>query len=75
MLSSIYSGIKTLVDICKCNNKDCSLSKSCFRFLAEDSLYQSYYMGVKCDESGNCDVYWPVNDLEELQQLNRIWKE
>lgn len=64
-----------MVDICKCNNKECPLRETCFRFLAEDSLYQSYFIGVTCDETEKCDMYWPVKDQEELKQLNRIWKE
>lgn len=58
-------------DITKCCNKECPLRDTCFRFLAEDSLYQSYADFKQED----CDWYWPVKDQEELKQLNRIWKD
>ena len=64
-----------MVDITKCNNKECPLHSSCYRFLAEDSLYQSYYVGVIPDETGECDVYWPVKDQEEVKQLNKYWRD
>lgn len=61
----------SVVDITKCSNKDCPLRDTCFRFLAEDSLYQSYYVDLKHED---CDVYWPVKNQEELKQLNKIWR-
>lgn len=63
---------KSLVaDITKCYNKECPLRDTCFRFLAEDSLYQSYADFKQED----CDWYWPVKDQEELKQLNKIWRD
>ena len=63
---------KSLVaDITKCYNKECPLRDTCFRFLAEDSLYQSYADFKQED----CDHYWPVKDQEELKQLNKIWRD
>ena len=65
----------SVADITKCSNKECPLRESCFRFLAEDSLYQSYCVGVMPDETGKCYMYWPVKDQEELKRLNIVWKE
>ena len=61
----------SVADITKCSDKDCPLRDTCFRFLAEDSLYQSYYVDLKHED---CDVYWPVKDQEELKQLNKLWR-
>ena len=62
-----------MTDICKCNRSDCPLSKSCFRFLAEDSAYQAYFIIDKVPE--NCKEYWPVKDEEELKKYNEYWKD
>ena len=62
-----------MADICKCNREDCPLSKTCFRFLAEASSYQAYFVMEKVPE--NCTAYWPVKDQEELDKYNRYWKD
>ena len=60
-----------MADICKCYNKECPLKESCFRFLAEDSHYQTYAEF----KHENCEDYWHVKDKEELKQLNFRWRD
>lgn len=62
-----------MADIAKCSLKECPLSKSCFRFLAEASDYQTYFIIDKVPE--NCSSYWPVKDEEELKRLNNYWRD
>ena len=63
----------SVADICKCSRSDCPLSKSCFRFLAEASDYQAYFIIEELPE--NCTEYWEVKDEEHLKELNRIWRD
>ena len=58
-------------DISKCNGKKCPLKHKCWRYLAPtDPLRQSYVMlPPEQKESGKCDIYWPVNELEKAVLL------
>ena len=62
-----------MTDICKCSAKECPLSSTCFRYLAEASEYQSYFIIEKPNK--DCEHYWPVKDDEELKQLNFQWRD
>jgi hypothetical protein len=31
---------------------------------------QSYFIGLKPDEEGKCDYYWPLEDMERLNTIN-----
>lgn len=65
-----------MVDIAKCNNKNCAIRYSCFRFLATPSEYQSYLLIDKEVETLEaCASYWPCKTQEELNKLNRAWRD
>lgn len=52
---------------------ECPLSKSCFRFLAEASEYQAYFVITEVPKE--CSEYWPVKDGEELKKYNEFWRD
>ena len=47
-----------MVDITKCTGTDCPLKDSCYRFTAQGSTYQSYFMQVPYKD-GKCEHYYP----------------
>lgn len=57
-------------DISMCQNKECPLSKTCYRFLAEPDPYWQAYAGFQPDKNGKCEGYWPVNSKSQLKRLN-----
>lgn len=46
-------------DITKCNNEECPLKESCYRFTAPTEKYQSY---ANFPYDDNCDYYWNANN-------------
>lgn len=62
-----------MVDIAKCNNRDCKKRFTCFRYLADaDDYYQSYIEPNYTKD--NCDMYWRVRNKRELMYMNRVNK-
>jgi len=51
-------------DITKCEDKDCPLKESCYRFTAKPSEYrQSYFVETPYNkETKECDYYWDNKD-------------
>jgi hypothetical protein len=47
-------------DITKCKGEGCNKKRSCYRFLAPASEYQSYFMESPVKEDGTCSQYWEV---------------
>jgi hypothetical protein len=47
-------------DITKCRAEGCKKKRSCYRFLAPASEYQSYFMHPPVKEDGTCNQYWEV---------------
>lgn len=45
-----------MVDVEKCNNKECPKRKSCYRFTSAESMNQSWGE-YKPDKDGKCDGY------------------
>lgn len=47
-----------MADITKCEDKDCPMKESCYRFTAKaKDFWQSYFM--ESPRKGNeCDMYW-----------------
>ena len=43
--------------ITKCKGINCPLKESCYRFLAMESLRQSYFTDVPFKD-GKCEYYW-----------------
>lgn len=52
VLDRFHEGGKTMADITKCNNEECKLKEKCYRYLAESSRFQSYFVNPKedCEE-------------------------
>ena len=44
-------------DISMCNNKECLISKSCYRFSCEPNPYGQTYSDFKPDSDGDCEFY------------------
>lgn len=62
-----------MVDIAKCNRRDCGKRKSCFRYIADsDDFGQSYILIDDIDVENGCDHYWKVKDKYELAYLNKV---
>lgn len=51
-------------DISKCENQNCTLKESCYRYTSEPSLYQSYGF-FEQDKEGNCNYYWKNKEVVE----------
>lgn len=66
-----------MVDICMCQNEDCPLKDSCYRYRAKASEYQTFYIvGDKMKKDAQerkCTSYWEVKSDEEVEKLNRYW--
>jgi hypothetical protein len=63
-----------MADITMCQNEDCPVKDTCFRYLATPSQYQSFYVFDK-DTKEPCDWYWECTDDKELEQFNRMWRD
>ena len=48
-----------MADITKCKGTNCPLKESCYRFLAMESLRQSYFTDVPFKD-GKCEHYWKI---------------
>jgi len=46
-------------DISKCNNQNCTLRKTCYRFTAYANKHWQAYGAFK-QVDGKCDYYWEV---------------
>jgi hypothetical protein len=57
-------------DITMCQNKECRLNKTCYRFLALPSEVQSY-AGFEYNKINNrCEYFWDVT-LKEMEKCRR----
>lgn len=55
-------------DIAMCDNKDCPLRESCYRFTATPSKYMQTYADFEFttkDDTTECEYYWPVKPIKE----------
>jgi predicted amidophosphoribosyltransferase len=64
-----------MADITMCDNEECPLKMSCFRYRAKPSPYwQPYYVINESSPVGDeCIYQWIFKDEEELDKLNRMW--
>lgn len=53
-----------MADITMCQNKDCPLKETCYRFKAIPSPYRQVYSDFKF-ENGKCKDYWEVKEKQE----------
>lgn len=64
-----------MVDICKCKgNPDHPQCATCYRKLAQDSMWQSY-SNFYNPSNLDCEHYWHISGDEEIKELNRVWRE
>lgn len=62
-----------MVDIAKCNRKDCAKKLTCFRYLADSDEFRQSYVNIdKVDVSNGCDMYWLVRNKKELAYYNKV---
>jgi len=48
-----------MVDATKCKGEDCPYKDSCYRYMAKDEMYQSYFAEVPYDKGEDtCPYYW-----------------
>lgn len=69
-----------MADISMCDNHQCPLSSTCFRYLAKPSQYQCYFImsekeKQKIKETGECSEYWKCETKEDLKKYNDYWWE
>ena len=48
-------------DITMCNGNNCDLASICYRYKAEPSIRQSYFVEAPVEDE-QCDYYWEVED-------------
>ena len=47
-------------DITMCKDHYCKLKETCYRYIADPSYYQSYFVGSPKDKDGSCKHHWEV---------------
>ena len=57
-------------DICKCHGDSCLKKESCYRYVAPDSSYQSYFVGTP-DKDGVCTYYWKTEERKLIHDYRR----
>lgn len=71
--------VVSMVDICMCNNEECPLKNRCYRYRAEASQYQTYFIvddKLKKDaQEYKCTGYWEIKSKADIERLNRYWYE
>ena len=60
-------------DITMCSGKNCPVKEKCYRYTAEASDYQSYFMNPPYKD-GKCDHYWGDDSQSIWEQLLDITK-
>lgn len=55
-------------DITMCENKDCPLKQSCYRYTAIPSRYQSYANFAPDLLSGKCEDFWPIQRWDKTNK-------
>ena len=64
-----------MVDICKCDRRDCGKKSTCFRYLADSYDYgQSFLVVDRVDVENGCDDYWQCRTARELELMNKLNK-
>jgi hypothetical protein len=48
-------------DITMCNGQGCDLASTCYRYKAEPSTRQSYFVEAPIEDE-QCDYYWEVKE-------------
>lgn len=50
-------------DISMCQNEECPLRESCYRYLATPFIPRQAYADFKPNDKGECSYYWPVKKI------------
>ncbi len=50
-----------MADITMCDGKNCDLATTCYRYKAEPSRNQSYFVEAPIEDE-QCDYYWEIKD-------------
>jgi len=66
------SGDKMSPDICMCTGVSCPMAVECYRHLATEDRYQSYFSQppvVKDEENklATCEYFWPVEGRKKCK--------
>ena len=64
-----------MADITKCNYEPCKKKDTCFRYLAESSMYQSYFSEKPYEEGEECRYFWLTKSKEEVDRANKEWED
>jgi len=58
-------------DISMCKGEDCPLKETCYRYTAESSDYQAYFMKIPYDTTTNsCDYHMEIWKKESMTPEN-----
>ena len=64
-----------MADITKCKGTYCPIKESCYRFTAQKSELQSYFLESPIKENGKCDMYRGLTAEEAIwNKLKKIVK-
>ena len=58
-------------DIAMCEDQDCTLKETCYRFKAIPSYYQSY-ADFKQEEDGTCEYHMQIYKDDKLKTNDRL---
>jgi hypothetical protein len=62
-----------MADITKCSGQECPAKEKCYRYTANESMYQAYFAEPPI-ENGKCEMYWGDNAESIFNQLKEITK-
>lgn len=54
-----------------CMGKGCKKKKTCYRFVAQPSTYQSYFSKPPAVK-GKCDYYWELKEPERKKNKKKV---
>ena len=58
-------------DISMCQNQDCKLKETCYRFKAVPNEHRQSYSDFKPDKDGNCKYYWEVRKGHRIVTIKK----
>jgi len=64
------------MDITKCSGDKCPIKDKCYRYLADESEYQSYVLDPHEIKDGvfTCDLFWGVGAQQQYELIKSITK-
>ena len=58
-LVNLILGKRKMVDISKCEGKECPIKETCYRYISKpDKFWRSYISTPYNKETNTCDYYW-----------------